>query len=109
MGEIHCVLSVFFLHFCRLQPPRTSVAGWQWHLLEQPGTGKTLVGVETSSSVGGSSGLVVMAKSHCFFGLSILPLLGPRCGVFTEVGRFWPEDLIGDPENAGEVMEREEL
>jgi len=29
--------------------------------------------------------------------------------MFTEVGSFWPEDLIGDPENAGEVTEREKL
>lgn len=68
--------------------------GWQWHLLEQPGTGKTLGGEETSSSFSGSSGPIVMAKSHCFFVLSP-PTALPSMWYVHRSGQFGPEDLIG--------------
>lgn len=68
---------------------------------------KTFEGVEPPSL----SDLKVMVKSHCLFLalLSFFPPLGLRCDTCMAVGRFWPEDLNGKQENAGEVMQREEL
>lgn len=82
-----------------IQPPGTSVAGAvmaaaRAAMKRKLARAKTLEGIEASSLFGGSSGLRGMANSHCFFGLSVLLLLGLGCGTFMEVGSFWPEDLI---------------
>lgn len=88
-------------HFCGRG---SDGCGWSSHE-----TGCVQEGASTLAGVDPSSPLMNHQVQESWPNLIALWPLSLSFYHFMEVGSFWLEDLQGESENAGEVMEREEL